>query len=158
MTGPTHEILLVVAQTFALYVFLVVALGRLGRPILAGLTPLQLLVIALLGSAVETALYRASGSMAAGLASATTLILANQALTYLVNRWPKLRCHLVGQPVLLVADGRIIDSALRRVHLSHADLEAALRHKGLEDVASVHYAVLEMNGDIGIVERAPGPR
>jgi uncharacterized membrane protein YcaP (DUF421 family) len=147
------DLLVVVGQSLAIYVFLVVALGRLGRDQMAGLTPFGYLVIALLGSAVETGLYHGSSSLAAGLVAAATLLLADHATTFLVNRWPRLRRWLCGAPVVLAHDGRVIPEHLRRVRLTEEDLRAAIRERGYEDLADVRLAVLEVDGSVGVVPK-----
>jgi uncharacterized membrane protein YcaP (DUF421 family) len=116
------------------------------------------LVIALLGSAVETGLYDGSGSLAAGLAAAATLLVANRALTALLPRSRRLRRLLVGAPIVLVHDGQAIPAQLRRAGLTERDLLAAIRERGYARLDEVRFAVMEVNGAIGVVPReTPGP-
>src|SRR5581483_7854106 len=138
------ELLLVVGQTLAIYVFLVVAISRIGRPQVGELTPVGYLIAALLGSAVETGLYHGSGSLAAGLVSAATLIAANHATMRLLHRWPRLRRWLLGAPVLLVHHGQIIRSHLRQARLTEQELRAGIRKRGYDDLAQVRLAFLEI--------------
>ena len=98
------SLLLVAGQTLAIYVFLVVILSRIGRALMAGLTHFDYLIVALLGSAVETGMYRGSGKLSAGLVSATTLILADHLTSFLMNRWPRLRRLLAGSLNVSFAD------------------------------------------------------
>lgn len=143
-------LLTVAGQALAIYVFLVVALARVGRWLLAGLTPFNYLIVALLGSAVESGLYRGSSSLWAGLVSAVTIILADQAMASAVNRWPRLRRWLVGGPVVLVHNGQLIPAHLQHVRLTEDDLAAAIRRRGFE-MHDVRLAVMECNGEVGIV-------
>ncbi len=147
--------LLIVGQTAAIYLFLVVALSRLGRSHRTELTPDRYMMIALLGSAVETGLYRGSGSMFAGLASAATLIAADRALDAVADRWPRVRRWLAGTPVVLIHDGQVIWRHLRQAHLTEDDLRAALRQRGYDDVGNVRLAILELDGSVGVI---PQPR
>jgi uncharacterized membrane protein YcaP (DUF421 family) len=148
-------LLLVVGHTLAIYVCLVVAVGRLGRSLMAGLTHFDYLVVALLGSAIETGLYCASDSLWAGVASAATLIAANRATCFAMNRWPRLRRLFAGAPVVLVHDGPVIREHLRRVRLSEEGLRAAVRRRGFDDLEKVHLAVLDLNGEVGVVPMIP---
>jgi uncharacterized membrane protein YcaP (DUF421 family) len=145
------EQLLVVGQSLAIYLFLVIALARFGRMTMAGLTPGGYLIIALLGSAVETGLYRGSGSLGAGLASALTVVAADRGLSASLRRWPHWRRWLVGRPVVLVHDGRVLMAHLRQVRLTEDDLLAALRQHGYESAERVRLAVLEIGGSVGVV-------
>jgi len=147
------EILIVIGQSLAIYVFLVVALSRLGPVIMAGLTPSNYLVVALLGSAVETGLYHGSNALSAGLASAATVILADRATTALVGRWPRLRRLLTAEPVVLVQDGRVIAAHLRRARMTEEDVRTAVRQHGYDDLAGIRLAVLEPSGRVGVVPK-----
>lgn len=144
-------ILVVIGQSLAIYIFLVVAVGRFGRMHMAGLTPTGLLIVALLGSAVETGLYAGSGSLWAGLASAATLMAADYGLARLIKRWPRLRRWLVGEPVVLVHKGRILADHLRQVRLSEDDLLVAIRRRGYDRIEDVLLAMLEVDGSVGVV-------
>ncbi len=148
-------LLIVVGQSLVIYVFLVVLLCRFGRTLMAGLTHFDYLVVALLGSAVETGLYHGSDALWAGLASATTLVLADRATCWLMCRAPRLRRLLAGGPIVLVHDGRVLADQLRRVRLTEHDLRAAVRRRGYDDLAAIHLAVIEPNGEVGVVPR-PG--
>jgi uncharacterized membrane protein YcaP (DUF421 family) len=147
------EILVVCGQSLVIFVFLVVALSRLGRSHMAGLTPIGYLVIALLGSAVETGLYHASASLGAGLASAATVILADHLITRLLNRFPRLRRWLCGGPVVLIHDGKVLAENLRRVRMTEQDLCAAVRDRGYGDLSAVHLAVMAADGSVGVIPK-----
>jgi uncharacterized membrane protein YcaP (DUF421 family) len=150
----THG-LSVVGATVAIYLCVLVLLRASGRRLLAGLTVIDLVVVLVLGSAVETAMIRGDTSLAAGLLAAATLLVTNWLLTVLMLRSKRLR-HLVGGgPVLLVHNGRVLDEHLRRSGLSREDLGAALRGRGYADPDHVRFAVLETDGTITVVEREP---
>jgi uncharacterized membrane protein YcaP (DUF421 family) len=146
-------LLIVIGQTLVIYALLVLVLSRVGRSLLAGLTHFDYLVVALLGSAVETGLYRGSSSLSAGLVSAATLIVADKLLSAALNRWPRLRRLLAGTTVVLIYDGQLLHDHLHRVRLSEADVRAAVRKRGYENLDAIHLAVMELNGEIGVVPK-----
>ena len=151
-TSSSPGTLLVVAGTTAgIYLFLIAALRLGGRRQLAQLSGLDLVVVLLLGSAVETAMIHGDLSLAAGLVSAATLLVLNRLLTLVFLRIPRLSVLVNGGPILLVHDGTVIEDHLRRVGLTHDDLEAALRSRGFDGTAGVREAVLESDGSITVV-------
>jgi len=151
-------LLLVVAQSLAIYVFLVVVVSRVGRSLMSGLTHANYVVVALLGSAVETGLYCGSNSLRAGVVSALTLIVADRVTCLAMYRWPRLRRMLVGRPVILVHNGEFLHDHLRSVRLSEEDARAAIRKRGYGDVEEIHLAVMEQNGEIGVVPKGEAGR
>lgn len=54
------------------------------------------------------------------------------------------------QPVLLMAEGRMLDDNLRRARITADDVRAKLRMGGVIDERSVRFAVLETTGDVSI--------
>jgi len=137
-----------VAHTLAIYGWLIVALRLIGRRQMAQLTPMEICVIALLGSAVETGLYSGSGSLLVGLAAAATLLLMNRGFAWLVHRWPRLRWLIAGEPIVLVRHGRLLPAQLRRAHLTRGNLFQALRARGYDSFEGLSVVMLEVNGEI----------
>ena len=153
VSDSAPDLLGVVWQTLVIYVGLILALRAVGRHILSQLTLLDYLIIALLGSAVETALYRGSSSIVAGLLSATVLMLTNRGIASLVGRVPLLHRFFVGTPIVLVRDGQIIHAHLRHGGMTPDDLMQGIRRRGYDTLEDVRYAVLEVDGRISVVLR-----
>jgi uncharacterized membrane protein YcaP (DUF421 family) len=155
--GEVRSIAIVAGSTAAIYLFLLVLLRLFGRRQL-GLTVVDLVVVLLLGSAVETAMIHGDVSLPAGFASAGTLMLMNRLLTAVFLRSERF-CNLVGGgPVLLVHEGRPVEEHLRRVGMTHTDLEEALRARGYGGPADVREAILETDGSVSVIPRTdPAP-
>jgi len=137
--------------TALIYTFLLTVLRLFGRRQLAQLTTFDLVVVLLLGSAVETAMIRGYVVLAAGLVSAASLLLMNAILTRLMLRSRRF-CHLVGGgPVLLVNNGAVVEEHLRRAGLTKADLAEALRSQGFSNAGDVQAAVLETDGSLSVI-------
>ena len=123
-------LVIVAGTTAVIYLFLITLLRLFGRRELAQLSVLDRIVVLLLGSAVETSMIHGDLSLPAGLVSAGTLIVLNKLLSLVFLASPRLS-HLVnGGPVLLVHNGKVLDSHLRRGGLTRDDLGAALRGRG----------------------------
>lgn len=150
-SSSVGALLVVVGTTAGIYLFVIALLRVVGRRQLAQLSPLDLVVVLLLGSAVETAMIHGDVSLAAGLVSAATLLILNRLLTLVFLHAPRLS-HLVnGGPILLVHDGAVIEEHLRRVGITQPDLDAALRSRGFAGPDAVRAAVLETDGSITVV-------
>lgn len=151
---PIQLALTVIWQTIVIYLFLLVALRVIGRAIMVESTLPQYLIVALLGSTVELALYAGSSRLIAGLVSAATLLAMNRIFTVLVRRSALARRALIGTPIVLVHDGQVVAAQLRRAGLTPRDLMTAIRERGYASLDDVRYAVMEPNGSIGVVPRS----
>ena len=134
-----------------IYAFLIVGVRVVGRRQLGQLTVIDLVVILVLGSAVETAMIHGNTSLAAGLVSMSTLLAVNALLTRVFLRSARLR-HLVGGgPLVLVRDGRPVEEHLKRAGMSMDDLLEALRDRGYSDTNGIGYVVLETDGTVSVI-------
>ncbi|MGB8644389.1 MAG: YetF domain-containing protein [Anaerolineae bacterium] len=144
---------LVALQTFIIYLFLVVALSMLGHRQSAELNITELVVIMVIGSAVETAMVAGDTSLWAGLTSGTTLMVSNWGLARLMDRWPRLRRLIAGRPILLVYNAQLLPRHLAEAGLDEEDVLEGLRERGYDTLDQVRIAVLEMDGAISVVPR-----
>jgi uncharacterized membrane protein YcaP (DUF421 family) len=151
MIGGVQPLLVAAGSTAVIYLFLVAGLHLLSRRLLGQLSVIDLVVVLILGSAVETSMIHGDTSLPVGLVSAATLLILNRLLTLVFLRSRRLD-HLVnGGPILLVNRGRVVEEHLRRVGMTEADLEEALRGRGVDGPAGVT-AVMETDGTVSVVE------
>jgi uncharacterized membrane protein YcaP (DUF421 family) len=145
------DLVTVAWHTIAIYLFLIVSLRLAGRRPVTQITFVELVVITILGSSVETAMVAGNTSLPAGLVAATVLLLANRLLAVALGRWPRLQRIVLGRPVIIVHDGALHLGNLRRVGLTPADVESAIRERGYPGPEAVRYAVLEIDGSVGVI-------
>lgn len=144
---------IVAGTTTVIYLFLIVLLRLFGRRELGQLSVVDLIVVLILGSAVETAMIHGNLTLPAGLTSAATLLVVNKVLTLIFLRSRRLR-HLVGGgPILLVHNGKMVGEHCRRVGMSAADVDEACRSRGYDDLAKIRFAVLETDGEVTVLPR-----
>ncbi len=133
--------------------FAVLLLVRVtGKRSVGQFTPFDMILLILLGSAVQNSLIGDDISLLGGLILAVTLMALNHAVGYVSARSRKLDDLVEGTAVLLARDGRIFNEVLKREHISPGDFEEALRRHGMLDVANVRCAFLETNGQISIIK------
>ena len=127
-----------------------------GKRALGQITPFDVLLIVLLGNAVQNALLGQDTSLAGGLLLAATLITLNYTVGWVTTRSRRMERLIEGEPVLVARDGTLLDSVLRRELITQADFDAAMRQQGCGGIEEVALALLEINGHITIVPRTKG--
>jgi uncharacterized membrane protein YcaP (DUF421 family) len=146
-----HDGLIIALKTAIIYVFLVAGLRLLGKRELGQMTVYDLVLMIVLANAVQNAMVGDDNTLFGGIISATTLIVLNGLLRFALQRWSRFETALVGQPVVLVNDGRLMTEAMAREGISREQMMAALREHGLERVEDAHICVLEVDGAISVV-------
>ena len=146
--------LIPVAQhTVIIYFFLIMMLRLVGRRQLGQLTVLDIVIVILLGSAVETAMVNANTTLYAGIVCASTLLLLDRLVSRQMQRSRRLS-HVVNHgPILLVHDGQFVEEHLRRVGLTKADVLEALRERETAGIENIKFAVMEADGEINVVPK-----
>lgn len=140
-------------STLAIYLFLILMIRLIGRRMLAQLSAIDLIVVILLGSAVETAMVHASTSFKAGLVSAGVLLVANKLLTLAMLRSSRWRHLIGGGPQLLILNGEMQHARMDRLGFTEEAVMAALREREVDDVAKVRFAIFEPDGRVNVVLR-----
>lgn len=141
----------IVYRSAIVYVAIVVGMRLTGRRQLGQMTPFDLVLILLIANAVQNAMVGPDVTIFGGLTAAATLLVMNQGAVYASRRFGFFRRALEGTPVLLIHGGQFIEEHVRREGISNDLIMQAIREHGIEHVAGVQSAVLEIDGTISIV-------
>lgn len=141
----------IVGRTTVIFVVLVVGLRLLGKRELGQMTIPDLVLLVIVGNAVQNAMVGNDTTLFGGVAAVSVLLALNFTLTWLISRSARLQRVLIGEPVLLISDGQMLEGHLRRQGITHEQVFAALREHGLVSPAAVRLAVLEVDGTISVV-------
>jgi uncharacterized membrane protein YcaP (DUF421 family) len=130
-----------------------IALVRIGKSRMIGrLTALDVLLGFILGSILSRGIT-GSASISGTLVASAALVAAHYGLTLAAYRSHALGNAIKGRRHVVVKDGRIEPEAMRRSHLSLADLEEAMRLRGVERIENVKLATKERSGEISVIPR-----
>lgn len=146
-----------VLRAVVVYFMLLAMLRMSGKRTVGQFTPFDLVVVVLLGSAVQNALLGEDSSLLGGLLLAATLIACNWVVGYASARSRRVEKLVEGSPVLLARDGVLFEPVLRAQNISRKDLEEALRDNGLPDITGAALVTLEVDGTITVVPREGPP-
>jgi uncharacterized membrane protein YcaP (DUF421 family) len=135
------------------YVFLLVLLRITGKRQVGQLAPFDLVLLLVLSNAVQNSMNGGDNSLIGGLVSASTLVLLNYVISIATYRNKKLEALVEGRPQILIHNGKLFEDVVAKAHLTHHELNAALRQAGCSCIEEVHAAILENRGEISVVSR-----
>src|SRR4051812_43612304 len=115
----------------AIYTFLLVILRITGKRQVGQLAPFDLILLLVLSNAVQNAMIGQDTSILGGCITATTLIAMNYIVSWATFKSKYLSGIIEGRPIRLIHDGHVDERNLRRVKLTHHELNAALRAEGI---------------------------
>ena len=148
LSMPVWEYLL---RAVVVYVVLLAMIRISGKRTMGQFTPFDVLLIVLLGNAVQNALLGSDQSLIGGLLLAGVLIALNWSTGFLASRSRRAEKIIEGVPVVLAKDGKVFEDVLRRELVSFNDFQEALRQSGEIALHDVRWAILETDGRISVV-------
>ena len=143
----------------AVYAFLLLLFGALGRRTLAETTNFDLVLFIIIGQSTQLALLGDDFSVTNAVLLVLTLVAMRLGLAVVKGRASRAARWLGGgPPVVVVRDGTLLADNARVFDVGADDvLVAARAAQGIERLEQIRYAIVERTGEITIVPRSAGP-
>lgn len=145
-----------VLRAVVVYAVVLLLVRFTGKRTIGQFTPFDLLVVVLLGTAVQNALIGEDTSLLGGLILAVTLLALNWTVGKLSAHSRRFDRVVEGKPVILVRHGALFRDELARQSVSEQDFAIARRSAGYATLAEIDLAVLETSGEITFIGRKGG--
>jgi len=137
-----------VIRTVIVYFFLIGLLRIAGKRTLGSLNSFDLVVLLLLSNTVQNALIGNDNSLAGGLVGAVVLIAVNYGVVWFLFHHRHVDHAVEGNATILMRHGAFVEENLKRQLISHAELLAAARRQGIDQLKDVCIARLETGGSV----------
>jgi uncharacterized membrane protein YcaP (DUF421 family) len=142
---------IVVRATFAFF-FVFLLLRGMKRKTLSDLSPLELILLVVLGDLVQTGVTQEDYSSSGLVLSVSTFAFWVTVMNALTWRSERARRIVEGVPLVVVDDGKPVLRTLQVEQIPLAELYEAARQQGIEDLAQVKLGVLEVSGRISFIK------
>jgi uncharacterized membrane protein YcaP (DUF421 family) len=118
----------------------------------------DLLMTVLIADAAQNAMAAEYRSITEGAVLIATIVGWNYALDWLGHRFPRVERLLHPPPLPLVKDGRLLRRNMRHELVTEEELMSQLRQHGIAELAQVHAAYMEGDGQISVIAREASAR
>ncbi len=143
-----------VIRGLLVYAFLLVVFRIAGKRTLSEASSFDLVLALIISETVQQAMVDSDHSMTTGMILVLTLVATDIGLSLVKQRLPAFETAIEGKAVLLVNNGQLLESNMKRERIDSDDiLEAAREQRGIEDFEQIKYAVVERGGHITIVPK-----
>ena len=142
----------IVLRAVVVFVFLIVLTRVIGRRELSSLQPFDLILLIILGDAVQQGLTQDDYSLTGGLLAVGTIAVLQVLVSWISYRFPRTRRVIEGTPIIVIQDGEAIERNLKRERLDLDDVAEEARQQGIAHLADVKWAVLETTGKISFIK------
>jgi uncharacterized membrane protein YcaP (DUF421 family) len=143
----------IVLRGTVLFFFVFLLTRVIGRRELSSLQPFDLILLIILGDAIQQGLTQDDYSVTGAMIAVGTMAALQVLTSYVAFRLPWARRVLDGQPVVVVQDGKPIAENLHRERLTVEELAEEARANQIASLQEVQWAVFEPSGKISFIPK-----
>ena len=136
-----------------LYAFVVFLMRVMGRRELSSLSPLDLVLLIVLGDAIQQGMTQDDYSVTGAVIAVSTIAVVQVGISYLSFRSRRARRVLEGEPVIIIEDGKLIERNLRRERLTEDEIAEKMRTQQIASVEDVEWGILESSGNMSFIPK-----
>lgn len=144
----------IIIKTVIVYVLIIFSMRLMGKKQAGQLQPYELVITLIIAEVASTPMDSPGTPLLYGLVPAITLLLIYYFFSFLCLKSKHVRLLLCGKPNILIHNGKLLVHEIRKIGYSLNDLTEQLRISGNTNIANIHYAILETNGQLSVLPYA----
>ena len=137
-------------RTVLLYILIVVGMRLMGKRQIGELEPSELVLTMMISDLASVPMQDFGIPLLAGFIPILTLLALSLFLSQLSLHNLRFRKLMCGSPTILIRNGEIQQSAMRKNRLTLDELLEELREQGYSDLQDIKYAILENSGQLSV--------
>jgi uncharacterized membrane protein YcaP (DUF421 family) len=143
----------IVFRGIAIYFFIFLLTRVIGRRELSSLAPFDLILLIILGDAVQQGLTQDDYSITGAVIAVGTIATLQVVTSWASFRLPRMRSVLEGEPIVIIENGKPIERNMKRERLVLEEVMEEARLQQIDSVDKIRWAVLEASGNISFIEK-----
>ena len=140
-----------ITRTIILYVFLTLGIRIMGKKQIGEMQPNELVITLLISEIAAIPLQDTDKPILDGITAIFMLIILEIIMSVFCLKSLKFRKIMNGNSVVIIKNGVIDQSAMKKVRMTVLDLVEQLRVENVFDISTVAFAVLEVNGNLSVL-------
>ena len=136
-----------------LYAFVLLLMRVTGRRELSTLSAVDLVLLIILGDAIQQGLTQDDYSVTGAVIVVSTIAALQVGTSYLTFRSRGARRVLEGEPVVIVQGGKLIEGNMKRERLTEDEVAEEMRAQQIASVEDVEWGILETNGTMSFIPK-----
>jgi uncharacterized membrane protein YcaP (DUF421 family) len=152
--GKDGSVLVIFVRTLILYLLVVIIMRAMGKRQIGQLQPFELVVAIMISELAAVPMQDTRIPLVNGIIPIVTLLVAQIATSLLSLKSTKARALICGKPSILIDNGKINETTLKKEMYTLNDLLEQLRSKDMANIADVEFAILETNGQLSIIPKS----
>lgn len=138
-------------RTIILYVLIIAGIRLMGKRQVGELEPSELVLALIIADLAAVPMQDFGIPLLSGIIPILTLLSITMIISVLSMKSIRFRILLCGRPSIIVENGTIRQREMEKNRFTVDELMEELRMKGITDISTVKYAILETNGQISVL-------
>ena len=126
----------------------------IGKRELSSLQPFDLILLIVLGDALQQGLTQDDYSLTGAVLVVGTIAVLQVFVSWISYRFPRARPVIEGEPLIVVQDGEVIERNLKRERLTVEEIAEEARRQQIAHLSDVRFAILETSGTISFITKS----
>lgn len=143
--------LAIIIRTLILYIILTLGIRLMGKRQIGDMQPNELVVTLVISEIAAIPLQDSNQPILNGVCSIFVLVVLEILLSFVAMKSMAFRKMMSGQSVIIIKNGAIDQTAMKKVRMTILDLVELLRGQNVFKIEDVAFAVLEVNGDLSVL-------
>ncbi|WAL39471.1 MULTISPECIES: DUF421 domain-containing protein [Brevibacterium] len=139
-----------IVSAVGIYLAFLLLVKVFGPRILTAMTSFDAVVVIMFGAVAGRVILGDPPTLAVGIVGLVTLMCMEAAFGAIQHRVGAVR-SINARPTVVLAHGRFVEEAVRRAHVSDADVVVALRKAGLARFEQAQCVILEPSGGLSVI-------
>ena len=145
--------LISIFRTLILYFFIMLAIRLMGKRQISDMQPSELVVTMVTSDIASLPMQNTSQPLLSGIIPVLILVSLEIATSVVMMKSRKFRKLICGSAVVIIKDGKLLQSEMKRLRLTTEDLFAQLRQQDIFSIEDVQYCIVETNGTVSVLEK-----
>lgn len=141
----------IILKTVIIYIVIMLSLRIMGKRQMSQLEPSELVVAVLISDIAAAPIIDEHVSLFEGIFPVVILVICEVLVALAMLKSVRFRSLMFGKPAILIENGIIDQSQMKKNRITIDELTEGLRAQGITDISTVKYAILETDGSLNIL-------
>ncbi len=137
-------------RTIIIYFVLVLSIRLMGKRQIGELQVSEFIIALMLSEIAVYPITSRSAPLLQSIVAILLLLSIEVIISFILLKSNRLKRMFYGSPTILIRNGVVIQSELRKNRIEIDEIMSELRQKGYSDISKISYAILEENGKMSV--------
>ncbi|WP_405357623.1 DUF421 domain-containing protein [Ruminococcus sp.] len=138
-------------RTILIYIIVTAAVRLMGKRQVSDMQTSELVITLIISEVASLPLENAERPLLNSLVPIMMIVTIELLVSLLMMKSKRFRSLICGHPIVIIKDGQMIDSQLRKLRISREDVYSLLREKDIADESTVRWGIIEPNGTLSVL-------